>query len=95
MYQAVWQEKVIAKSDKTIEVEGNQYFPLMDVNMDLLSLTEHTTKCPWKGTANYYTLTINDNKNENAAWTYKNPKEAAIQIKDHIAFWKGIEVEKI
>lgn len=95
MYQAVWQEKVIAKSDKTIEVEGNQYFPMMDVNMDLLSPTTHTTECPWKGTASYYTITINDNKNENAAWTYKDPKDAASQIKDHIAFWKGVEVQKI
>ena len=95
MYQAVWQEKVIAKSDKTIEVEGNQYFPMMDVNMDLLSPTDHTTVCPWKGTASYYTLTINDEKNENAAWMYKDPKEAASQIKDYIAFWKGVEVQKI
>ena len=95
MYQAVWQEKVIAKSDKTIEVEGNQYFPMMDVNMDLLSPTDHTTVCPWKGTASYYTLTTNDEKNENAAWMYKDPKEAASQIKDYIAFWKGVEVQKI
>jgi uncharacterized protein (DUF427 family) len=91
--KAIWNNTVLAESDDTIVVEGNHYFPPEAVNSDYFSLTDHTTTCPWKGKASYYTIEVKDEKNENAAWTYRDPKDAASEIKDHVAFWKGVTVE--
>lgn len=92
--KAIWNNTVLAESDDTIVVEGNHYFPLKAVNSDHFSLTDHTTVCPWKGKASYYTIEVDGKTNKNAAWTYRDPKDAASQIKDHVAFWKGVTVEK-
>jgi uncharacterized protein (DUF427 family) len=92
MARAVWGGKVIAESDACVIVEGNQYFPLAAVNKAFLRPSKHTTECPWKGTAHYYTLEVDGMKNENCAWYYPQPKTAAAEIKDRVAFWKGVEV---
>lgn len=91
---AIWNDKIIARSDFTRVVEGNHYFPPESVRMDLLKENQHTTTCPWKGQANYYDLVIDSQVIESAAWTFHEPSEAAAHIKDHIAFWKGVEVRE-
>lgn len=93
MARAKWAGKTIAKSDDTIVVEGNHYFPPESVNRDWLAPSAHTSTCPWKGTAHYFHLVVNGMKNENAAWYYPEPKPAAAEIKNRIAFWKGVHVE--
>jgi len=94
MAKAIWENVVLAESDRTVEIEGNQYFPVDSVQRGYLRPSEHHTVCPWKGTASYYHLEANGKRNENAAWYYPDPKTAASQIKDHIAFWKGVKVLK-
>jgi uncharacterized protein (DUF427 family) len=90
--KAVWNGTVIADSQDTVVVEGNHYFPLESVNAALLEPSTHTSVCPWKGTANYYSLKVNGDINSNAVWYYAEPKEAARQIKGRVAFWKGVTV---
>jgi uncharacterized protein (DUF427 family) len=92
MPQALWNGAVIARSDDTVVVEGNHYFPREAVDAALLSDSATTTACPWKGTAHYYTLVVDGAENPDAAWYYPDPKEAAAHIKDRVAFWKGVEV---
>jgi uncharacterized protein (DUF427 family) len=90
--KAVWNGQVIAESDRTIVVEDNHYFPPESVKMDLLRESRHRSTCPWKGEAHYYDVVVAGDANRNAAWSYPAPKEAAERIKDHVAFWKGVEV---
>ena len=90
--KAIWKDKVIAESDDTVVVEGNHYFPLDSVDGSYLKPSEHTSVCPWKGTANYYTLDVDGADNTDAAWYYVNPKDAARQIAGRVAFWKGVQV---
>ncbi len=90
--QSIWQESVIAESDETVVVEGNHYFPEGDVNSAMLQDSDTTTFCPWKGTAHYYHVVVDGEINKDAAWYYPEPKEAAMQIKDRIAFWHGVNV---
>jgi uncharacterized protein (DUF427 family) len=93
MAKASWGGAIIAESDATVVVEGNQYFPRDAVKKGFLKSSNHTSICPWKGTAHYFHVEVNGMKNENAAWYYPDPKPAAEQIKDRIAFWKGVRVE--
>jgi len=82
----------VAESDETVVVEGNHYFPASSVNAEyLVDSVTHST-CPWKGEASYKGLRVNDETNADAAWYYPEPKEAASEIKDRYAFWKGVEV---
>jgi len=90
--KAIWKETVIAESDDTVVVEGNHYFPLSSVNEALLKASDTTTVCPWKGTANYYTLLIDGAENRDAAWYYAEPKDAAKKIAGRVAFWRGVQV---
>ena len=92
MVTARWNGAVIAQSDDTIVVEGNHYFPREAVDASLLRESDSHTVCPWKGTASYYTIVVDGAENPNAAWYYPEPKHAAAEIKDRIAFWKGVEV---
>jgi uncharacterized protein (DUF427 family) len=92
MVEARWNGRVIAKSDDTVVVERNHYFPADSVEADVLRPSATTSGCPWKGTASYYSLLVDGKENRDAAWTYPEPKEAAAQIKGRIAFWKGVEV---
>lgn len=91
--KAIWNGKVIAESENTILLEGNRYFPANSIKHEYFINSEHTTICPWKGVASYFTLNVEGENNENAAWTYHNPKDAALPIKDFIAFWKGVKIE--
>jgi uncharacterized protein (DUF427 family) len=93
MVKAIWKGKVIAESRDTIMVEGNYYFPPQDVEREYLVASDYRSTCPWKGEAYYYDILVNGEKNENAAWYYPQPKEKAQQIKDHVAFWKGVLIE--
>jgi uncharacterized protein (DUF427 family) len=93
MAKATWAGKTIAESNSTVEVEGNQYFPVEAVAQKFLKPSEHTSICPWKGTAHYYTLEVDGMRNENAAWYYPDPKPAAAEIKNRVAFWKGVHVQ--
>lgn len=90
--KAIWNGTVIAESDDTVVVENNHYFPENDVKMDLVGPSETKTTCPWKGIASYYTISVGKESNVDAAWYYPEPKEAAMNIKGHIAFWRGVEI---
>lgn len=92
MAVAKWNGVVIAESDQTVVVEGNHYFPRDAVWSKYLMRSETTTHCPWKGDASYHSLVVNGETNDDAAWYYPAPKEKAAEIKDRIAFWKGVEV---
>ena len=91
--RAIWNNAVIAQSDDTVVVEGNHYFPPESVNQEYLQWTNTHTHCPWKGDASYYNLVVNGETNKDAAWYYPEPKDAAAEIKDRIAFWRGVKVE--
>ena len=93
MATASWNGTVIAESDDTVVVEGNHYFPRDAVKDEVLVDSSHTSVCPWKGTASYYSVVVDGQTNENAAWYYPEPKDAAAQIRDRVAFWKGVEVD--
>lgn len=90
--KAIWNNEIVAESDDTVVVEGNHYFPLHSVKQAFLKPSEKTSFCPWKGTASYYSLTVNGAENADAAWYYAAPKEAAKQIDGRVAFWRGVEV---
>lgn len=92
MAKAEWKGVVLAESEDTIVVEGNHYFPLDSVNLEYFADSKLTTVCPWKGTASYRSVVVDGKENKNAAWHYPNPKDAASEIKDHVAFWKGVAV---
>lgn len=93
MSRAVWQDVVLAETDRPVVVEGNHYFPPDSVNWSHLKSSDKQTVCPWKGIASYYHVEVNGQRNPDAAWCYPKPMEAAEQIKGYVAFWKGIRVE--
>ena len=93
--KATWNDAVIADSNDTVVVEGNHYFPPESVNRAYLEPSDLHTTCPWKGEASYYSLTVNGETNKDAAWYYPAPKEAAAEIKDRVAFWKGVKIEEV
>ncbi len=93
MARATWNGAVLAESDSTVVVEGNHYFPPDSVTEGVLQPSEAHSTCPWKGEASYYNVLAKGETNTDAAWYYPAPKAAAQQIKDHVAFWKGVEVE--
>ncbi len=90
--KATWNDTVIAESDDIVTVEGNAYFPEASLNKVFIAPSSHTSGCPWKGTANYYSLKVDGKTNENAVWYYADPKAAAAEIKGRVAFWKGVKV---
>ena len=94
MARALWNGAVIGEAASYETVEGNVYFPPETVMRQHLRPSSHTTTCPWKGVAHYYDVVVDDQVNANAAWYYPDPKPAAAQIKDHVAFWKGVTVER-
>jgi uncharacterized protein (DUF427 family) len=85
---------VIAESDRCEVVEGNQYFPPGAVRRELLTPSATHTTCPWKGEASYYDVVVDGEVNRDAAWYYPEPKDAAANIKDHVAFWRGVKIER-
>ncbi|MBK4738424.1 DUF427 domain-containing protein [Noviherbaspirillum pedocola] len=96
MPKAIWNGSVIAEApDDAVEiVEGNVYFPMHAVREDLLQPSDNTSSCYWKGRANYYHVVVDGKVNQDAAWTYRTPSDAAQRIAGHVAFWHGVEVER-
>jgi uncharacterized protein (DUF427 family) len=92
--RAVWNGTVVADSDDTVVVEGNHYFPPQSVRWEYLSPSDTHTACPWKGQASYHTVVVDGKSKPDAAWVYPDPKPAASSIKDHVAFWRGVRVER-
>jgi len=90
---AIWNDAVLADSDQTVVVEGNHYFPPDSVNRQYFQESPTHTTCPWKGEASYYNVVVVGNVNKDAAWYYPDPKPAAAEIKDRVAFWRGVRVE--
>ena len=90
--KATWRGKVLAESDETVVVEGNQYFPPDSVNRELVRESSTHTTCPWKGQASYYDVIVDGDTNKDAAWFYPEPKDAAKEIRGYVAFWKGVTV---
>ena len=93
MAKAIWNGVVLAESNDTIIVEGNHYFPPNTIQREYFKESNHHTTCPWKGAASYYTIEVDGQKNENAAWYYPSPKAAADNIKNYVAFWRGVQVQ--
>ena len=92
--KAIWNGMELAESGKTVVVEGNHYFPPGSINRQYFENSTTQSTCPWKGVAGYCHIVVNGKRNEDAAWFYPEPKEAAMQIKDHVAFWKGVEIRE-
>lgn len=90
--KAIWNDQVVAESGDTVVVEGNHYFPASSLRRECFEPSDETSWCPWKGEASYYDLVVGDRKNAGAAWYYAEPKPAADEIKDRVAFWRGVEV---
>ena len=92
MTTARWNGTIIAQSDDIVVVEGNHYFPRAAVDTGCLEDSTTTSVCGWKGTAKYHSIIVDGKTNTDAAWYYPEPKDAASNITDRIAFWKGVEV---
>lgn len=90
--KAIWNNTIIAESDETVVVEGNHYFPKNSIKDEFFQQSSMKTTCPWKGEATYYSLQVEGESNPDAAWTYVSPKPAAENIKEYVAFWRGVEV---
>lgn len=90
--KAIWNNQIIAQSEKTIVIENNHYFPPESIQKDFFKLSDTHTICPWKGEASYYNLIVDGKENTDAAWYYKNPSEKAKTIKNFVAFWKGVKI---
>ena len=90
--QAIWNGSVLAESDATIVIENNHYFPPDSIKSEFFNTSDTHTHCPWKGDASYYHITVDGQQNNDAAWYYPNPKDAAKEIKDYVAFWRGVEI---
>ncbi len=91
--KAIWHGATLAESDDTIVVEGNHYFPVGSINREYFRESQTHTACPWKGEASYYDILVDGKVIKDAAWYYPEPKQAAANIKDRVAFWKGVTVE--
>ncbi|AKD05634.1 DUF427 domain-containing protein [Pontibacter korlensis] len=92
--KAIFNDVVIADSNDTVVVEGNHYFPPNTVDKKYLEESRTHTTCPWKGEASYYHVKVNGEVQQDAAWYYPNPKDAAKEIRNYIAFWKDVEVQE-
>ena len=90
--KATWNGQVVAESSDIVTVEGNAYFPVTSLDKSRIQSSTHTSVCGWKGTAHYYSLDVDGKLNENAVWFYPEPKDAAANIRDRVAFWKGVTV---
>ena len=91
--KAIWNNTIIAESDQTIVVEGNNYFPPDAIKKEYFQPSETHTTCSWKGEASYHNVIVNGEVNKDAAWYYPLPKDAAKNIENYIAFWKCVKVE--
>ena len=94
MARAIWNRAVLAESDEYEVVEGNVYFPPNAINREFFQDSDKQTICGWKGTASYYNIVVNGEVNVDAAWYYPAPKKEARMIEAHVAFWRGVTVER-
>lgn len=94
MKQAIWNGKILAESDATVSIEGNDYFPANSIQKDFFVESDTKSYCPWKGEASYYSLNVDGETNKDAAWYYPETKELAKSIEGYIAFWKGVSVKE-
>lgn len=92
--KATWENQILAESNQTIVVEGNHYFFPDSIKKECFKTSETHTTCPWKGVASYYHVQVGDKVNQDAAWYYLEPKEAANSIKNYVAFWRGVKVSE-
>lgn len=92
--KAIWNNTIIAESNHTIEVEGNQYFPPEAIISKFFQQSKSHTFCPWKGKASYFHLQVGEEKNPDAGWFYPHPKPEAAKIKNYVAFWNGVKVQE-
>jgi len=90
--KAIWNNTVLAESNKTINIEGNQYFPANSIKKEFFTKSDLHSTCPWKGEASYYNVVVDGLTNENAAWYYPETSQLAESIKGYVAFWRGVEV---
>lgn len=90
--KATWNGTTIAESNDTTIVDSNHYFPKSSINNDYFVDSDKTTVCGWKGTANYFSVVVDGETNQDAAWYYSEPKEAAKEITGMVAFWRGVQV---
>ncbi|GCF08165.1 DUF427 domain-containing protein [Dictyobacter arantiisoli] len=93
MPKATWNGVTLAESDHCIVIENNQYFPPDAVQREYFKPSETHSTCPWKGLASYYSIEVDGKVNKDAAWYYPEPKDAAKEIKDYVAFWHGVTVD--
>lgn len=93
MPKALWNGVVIAETDQFEQVEGNVYFPPDAIKSEYFKPSSKHTTCGWKGTASYYTVVVDGQENPDAAWYYPDPKPAAQNIKNYVAFWRGVQVQ--
>lgn len=91
--QAIWNDKVVAESDRTIVVEGNHYFPPDSLRKEYFQASSRHTTCAWKGEASYYDVVVNGKVSEGGAWYYPEPTPTAAQIRGYVAFWRGVQVK--
>ena len=94
MARAIWNGAVLAESEKFEKVEGNIYFPPDSIDRQYFKHSNSHTSCLWKGRASYYDIEVNGERNSDAAWYYPEPEPKAKNIKNHIAFWKGVSVQE-
>jgi uncharacterized protein (DUF427 family) len=90
--KAIWKNQVLAESDDTVVVENNHYFPAASIHMEYFVPSNTTSRCPWKGEAKYFSIVVDGEVNQDAAWYYPSPKDAVRAIQGHVAFWKGVEI---
>jgi uncharacterized protein (DUF427 family) len=92
--KASWKGQLLAESDDTVIVESNHYFPISSINREFFSQSDTTSHCPWKGDASYYSIVVDGHENQDAAWYYPSPMDAAREIEGRVAFWRGVEVSE-
>lgn len=90
--KAIWNEATLAESDKTMVIEGNHYFPPETVNLGYFRASSTHTICHWKGVASYYDIVVGEKVNRDAAWFYAEPSDAALKLKNFVAFWHGVKI---
>jgi uncharacterized protein (DUF427 family) len=90
--KAIWENTIVAETDRTIVIEGNHYFPPSSIKQEFFFPSDTQTTCHWKGVASYYNVKVGEKVNADAAWYYPEPKKAAASIKDHVAFWRGVTI---
>ncbi len=92
MKKAIFNNTIIAESDKTVQASGYLYFPIESVKKQYLTSSENSSVCPLKGTAKYYNVEVEGKISKNAAWFYPSPEDNYKYIQNHIAFWKNVEI---